>query len=185
MMVFSIIFILFYFILFSYFVFILGQPCFLNEYLSIGSIGAAYNLSSLLSHNITHILCLSSLCRIKYPQQFIYLKIPIKDNSETNIFEILEPCFEFIQFARQSNGRILIHCFQGISRSATILCAYLMKYSNMTLEQSLQSIRDVRSIISPNPYFLLNLKKYERELEISKESSLLVNEREISSELNK
>lgn len=161
---------------------LVANPCLLTNYpyLAIGSIGAAYSLTALQSHHITHILTLSPVCRVKYPDKFHYLKHSISDNCSTNIFLILDSCFEFIEQARLTHGRVLIHCFQGISRSATILSAYLMKYHQLSLEEALQAIREVRPIVQPNATFILSLKKFERQLK-EERSGCAIDQREESS----
>jgi dual specificity protein phosphatase 1B len=145
-----------------------GDPCFVTENLSIGSIGAAYNLSSLQSYRINHILCLSPIIRLKFPQHFTYLRVPIQDNSSTDLFLIFEECFRFIDEALEtSQGRVLVHCFQGISRSAAILCAYLMTRHGLSLVSCLEMLRSARPIISPNPSFLTSLRILERHKQIN------------------
>lgn len=38
--------------------------------------------------------------------------------------------------AKASNGCVLIHCLAGISRSATIAIAYIMKRMDMSLDEA-------------------------------------------------
>lgn len=53
-------------------------------------------------------------------------------------------------------GKILVHCQVGISRSATIVLAYLMLKQNMTLVEAIKKVKDERGIY-PNQGFLRQL----------------------------
>jgi protein-tyrosine phosphatase len=57
---------------------------------------------------------------------------------------------------------ILFHCKMGISRSATLLIAYLMKSKCMTLKEAYTLVKKKRAKISPTPMFADALVKYER-----------------------
>lgn len=82
------------------------------------------------------------------------MSLKLKDQSETNILEKLEESNNFIQKAVNNKENILIHCFQGKSRSVTLIVGYLMKYHKMTRDQALELIRKVRPIASPNYGFM-------------------------------
>ena len=48
----------------------------------------------------------------------------------------------------------------GISRSATIVLAYLMTIGDYDVEKALQIVKGARGFIQPNPGFLSQLKRY-------------------------
>jgi atypical dual specificity phosphatase len=48
----------------------------------------------------------------------------------------------------------------GVSRSATIVLAYLMTIGDYDLEKALQIVKGARGYIHPNPGFLTQLKRY-------------------------
>ena len=57
---------------------------------------------------------------------------------------------------------VLIHCEAGIQRSSTVCCAYLMKYHNMSLFESLHYIKMCRPIaFSDQPTFINTLRETE------------------------
>jgi len=67
---------------------------------------------------------------------------------------------QFIDDARQSNGRVLVHCACGVSRSSTLCCAYLIKHHSMSIEEAIIHLRSRRHIIQPNSAFLRQLIIY-------------------------
>lgn len=70
---------------------------------------------------------------------------------------------EFIDFALQ-NGNCLVHCFAGVSRSATMVIVYLMKKNGWTYFQAHAFVKKRRSVIWPNPGFVRQMKNYENKL---------------------
>ena len=62
----------------------------------------------------------------------------------------------------QKDENILIHCYMGSSRSATIVILYLMDKYKMTLEKAIHLIKQKRDIININTRFLENLQDYQK-----------------------
>jgi protein-tyrosine phosphatase len=52
--------------------------------------------------------------------------------------------------ALMSGGTVLVHCFAGISRSASCIIAYLMQELNMPFFEAMSYTRKRRPIIFPN-----------------------------------
>ena len=60
-------------------------------------------------------------------------------------------------------GKVLVHCVQGVSRSATLTIAYLMLKHHMTVQVATRLVRAQREIF-PNPGFLQQLCKLDQTL---------------------
>ena len=60
-------------------------------------------------------------------------------------------------------GRIFVHCFQGISRSASLVLAYLMIYQKIPLPEAVTLVRKKRAI-HPNDGFVKQLCRLHNEI---------------------
>lgn len=57
---------------------------------------------------------------------------------------------------------ILVHCYYGVSRSATIVMAYLMKTHKINYDQCFERVKLKRRFIGPNTGFVTQLKLYHK-----------------------
>ena len=89
------------------------------------------------------------------------LVIPIHDDPSEDIGAYLKSAVEFIGTALGRGEGVLVHCMMGISRSATVVIAYLMRTKNQTLDEALQHCRDRRPMCLPNHGFIRHLIKWE------------------------
>lgn len=112
--------------------------------LYLGNATSAANLKFLKTRNISHILTIDSFplpAHITSNGSITNKYIHIADMSRENIMEHFEDCIEFIESClvdpEGSNG-IIIHCFYGVSRSATIVIAYLMKKYSISYRKAFE-----------------------------------------------
>ena len=85
------------------------------------------------------------------------------DSEQTNLQKFFPLVFKFIDKARSDGGRVFVHCFAGLSRSATIVIAYLMKDKALTFAAAYDFV-NARRCIQPNEGFRRQLRKFETNL---------------------
>ena len=66
---------------------------------------------------------------------------------------------DFLVKALQQTN-VLVHCIAGVSRSVSMVLAYLIREHAMTYEQAYTLVKQRRKIIHPNDGFIDQLKKY-------------------------
>jgi len=78
----------------------------------------------------------------------------------------LAPICEWIDRAREQGGKVLVHCRVGVSRSATVTIAYVMKHLGITLVEAYLIVRSRRLsvLIQPNMRLMYNLCGWEVKL---------------------
>ena len=89
------------------------------------------------------------------------IKINIDDLPTARIGVYFDRCADHIRTVRENGGRTLVHCAAGISRSASICIAYLMRHRRMSLREAYHHMKSCRQIIRPNPGFFRQLIDYE------------------------
>ena len=98
--------------------------------------------------------------------------ISIDDSHDQDIHQYFQSTNEFIKSATTNNGNVLVHCHAGVSRSATLVLAYLMYEYNMSLEDARALLKSKRPCTCPNRGFLTQLESYETQLKQLKASAL-------------
>jgi atypical dual specificity phosphatase len=131
-------------------------------------LGSAFNAASyqvLKDNNIKMIINVTkSLSNYhENTNEFIYKKYPIYDDNEASIQGYLNSTLsDILSFQKQNylqnkSDNILVHCFMGASRSASIVINYLMLVKNMSFDDALKFIHKKRIVVNPT-------KKYESDL---------------------
>lgn len=95
---------------------------------------------------------------------FTYHTTKIKDKENEDIFPLFEASFHTLEAVREAGGKVLVHCVQGISRSSSVVIAYLMRSRGWSLRKAYDHVKAARSIASPIAWFLLELMRYEATL---------------------
>lgn len=89
-----------------------------------------------------------------------YLGIEATDFINFDLRPFYEEAANFIECALKSGGSVLVHCRQGMSRSAALVLAYMMIKQRIPLEKAVRIVRKEREIL-PNEGFLQQLIDYE------------------------
>ena len=135
-------------------------------FLVMGNEREAQNPDFIKQHGITHVLNLTLLPSIpEVAALATCLQIPLTDTTDQDISACLDDAIAFIDAARDSGGRVLVHCFAGVSRTAAITIAYfLFAFEHMTLDDAYKAVRAKRPVISPNLNFMGQLQRFEESL---------------------
>ncbi|KAK3739731.1 hypothetical protein QZH41_016178, partial [Actinostola sp. cb2023] len=134
-----------------------------ENHLYLGSLRIAMEEKQLQERGITDIINVSMEER-KYKIPVKCMIIKINDTCDSNISLYFDIVADKIENVRKERGKVLVHCMAGVSRSATLVIAYLMKYHKMTMKDSYELVKKKRPIISPNPGFWNHLMDYEMKL---------------------
>ncbi|XP_025972483.1 dual specificity protein phosphatase 13B isoform X1 [Dromaius novaehollandiae] len=96
-----------------------------------------------------------------------YYGIEAEDSPNFDISIYFYPVARYIRAALKSpRGKVLVHCAMGISRSATLVLAFLMICEEMSLADAIRTVRSHRGIC-PNSGFLKQL--WELDLQLARE----------------
>lgn len=90
-----------------------------------------------------------------------FFGIPASDNLTFNMALYFQSAADFIESALKNRGTVYVHCRVGVSRSATIVIAYLMLKKEMSVLNAIQFVQ-TRRAISPNSNFLTQLCRLEK-----------------------
>uniref|UniRef100_A0A4W2H173 Dual specificity protein phosphatase 15 n=1 Tax=Bos indicus x Bos taurus TaxID=30522 RepID=A0A4W2H173_BOBOX len=127
--------------------------------LYLGNFIDAKDTDQLGRNKITHII---SIHESPQPllQDITYLRISVADAPEVPIKKHFKECINFIHCCRLNGGNCLVHCFAGISRSTTIVTAYVMTVTGLSWRDVLEAIKATRPIANPNPGFRQQLEEF-------------------------
>ncbi|KAJ3263704.1 Dual specificity protein phosphatase 1, partial [Blyttiomyces sp. JEL0837] len=92
------------------------------------------------SRRIRHVIRLGwgfeDMCQKGGEDGVTYHDFPIEDSPRQEIRNLFEETTAIIEEARKKGEAVLVHCHAGVSRSSTIVLAYLLKYHRMTLKDA-------------------------------------------------
>ncbi|THH28567.1 hypothetical protein EUX98_g5631 [Antrodiella citrinella] len=114
----------------------------------------------LTSHSINHVLSIGSSPPTTLPD-VTYTRIPLLDTPTADLSKVYDRVAIAINAARGSGGKILVHCSAAVSRSPTVVTAYLMIEQKMTLKEALGTVVRARNAVNPNPGLFEQLKVLE------------------------
>ncbi|NXA38904.1 DUS16 phosphatase, partial [Eudromia elegans] len=152
----------------------ISQPCLpvsnvgptrILPHLYLGCQRDVLNKELMQQNDIGYVLNASNTCpKPDFIPESHFLRVPVNDSFCEKILPWLDKSVDFIEKAKASNGCVLVHCLAGISRSATIAIAYIMKRMDMSLDEAYRFVKEKRPTISPNFNFLGQLLDFEKKI---------------------
>lgn len=138
-----------------------------SGFLYLGNMWQATSPQVIADLGITHIVNASlDVGNVFETDGVVYHDVKLKDSSAADISQFFDATCRFIHNAKQATPRhrVLVHCTQGISRSATLVVVYLMRTHRWSLARAFNYVRAGRGVILPNDGFLHALLLEERRL---------------------
>jgi len=131
--------------------------------LYIGSLAAVQDREMLRENRITHLVQVLDVPWLPVSEKdgFSTHRIKIDDVITVDIRPYLEAACNYIDGSLRSGRNVLVHCQQGVSRSAAVVLAYLIRNRGMTYDSAHAYLRRKRACIKPNSAFIQALQEWE------------------------
>ena len=139
----------------------LTRFCRITNELWIGGQPRGAGMRTLRSQGITAVVNMRS--EYDYPEkaklyELKYMRLPTDDNGAPALADLVKGV-EFISDEIESGGRVYVHCWEGVGRSATMAAAYLVSKGN-TPDNAWNKIMRVRPFIRPTAAQMKRLDEY-------------------------
>jgi dual specificity MAP kinase phosphatase len=136
-------------------------PSKILPFLYLGCLSSAKNIAMLNEIKITRVLSIGPK-----PNRTLDDNLHIwgvEDDSLTSLLPYFAQCIEYIDLAAIEESAVLVHCAAGISRSATIVIAYIMYSMRLGLKEAFTYVRSRRLnvVVQPNEQFMYDLLEFE------------------------
>nr|GMD16627.1 protein-tyrosine-phosphatase MKP1-like [Ipomoea batatas] len=146
------------------------------DHIYLGSETIAKDREILRHNGITHVLnCVGFICPEYFKGDLVYKTLWLRDSPTEDITSILYDVFDYFEDVREQGGRVFVHCCQGVSRSTSLVIAYLMWKKEQSFEDAFQHVKATRGVTNPNMGFacqLLQCQKRVHALPVSPTSVL-------------
>ncbi|KAJ8012146.1 hypothetical protein DPEC_G00065640 [Dallia pectoralis] len=150
--------------------------------LYLGNFKDARDREQLARNNITHILSIHDSAAPILPgwlqqpesaeargglhegvggREMTYLCISAADLPTQNLMQHFKQSIVFMHESRLKGEGCLVHCLAGVSRSVTLVVAYIMTVTGLGWKETLAAVRAARSCASPNLGFQHQLEEFE------------------------
>ncbi len=128
----------------------------IEDFLWLGNSIEAKDIEDLKKKGIKKILSIWDRKGPNYKDnEFIHKKVKIADVYTCNIIKHFGECLNFIK----GEEKVLVHCLQGSSRSASFVVAYIMWSQKKTFTEAYDFVKSKR-FINPNEGFQEQLKMF-------------------------
>ncbi|XP_073038900.1 mRNA export factor GLE1-like isoform X4 [Primulina eburnea] len=135
------------------------------DHIYLGSDAVAKNREILRQNGITHVLnCVGFVCPEYFKNELVYKTLWLHDCPSEDITSILYDVFGYFEDVREQGKRVLVHCCQGVSRSNSLVIAYLMWKVGMSFDDAFQHVKAARGVTNPNVGFARQLLQCQKQV---------------------
>lgn len=140
----------------------------------------------LSKHNVTHVVNATAFSSCEYfravsPGEaasdggpaLVYTSLWLQDSPGEDLLCVLYDVFDFLAEARAAGGAALVHCTQGVSRSAALVTGWLMHTERLGFEEALREVRRARGVAAPNLGFACQLLQWGKRVRAPVENARL------------
>jgi len=164
----------------------------IRPYLFLGGIGSR-NKAAIKANNIKHIVNVANCEKLKKRRGVKETHIMLDDCAKSDLKAHFIATADLIRChrdnsasktdtcwlstalhpRREEGGTVLVHCAAGISRSVSLVLAYLVMHEDMSLNEAYQLVKSRRTIIRPNNGFWTQLISFEKDVRGSNSVTML------------
>ena len=116
----------------------------ITQALFLGNRRDAEDLQSLKANGITHIVQAMPPTQFQspYPDDFVYHIVNVEDSSFENLGWYFGQIVEWVDDAIKNGGKVFVHCMAGMSRSASLVIAYIMYSQSLSLDDAYKFVKE-------------------------------------------
>lgn len=131
--------------------------------LFMGDLSTSQNFTILREKRIDVIvnLCAKNGERVTH-EEIQYIDFNLSDREDFEILSHFDRICTVIHEKIKQGQRVFVHCQKGISRSPTIMIAYMIRYQQTGYEDAFDQLKKLSPNVGPNFSFLLDLQTYEK-----------------------
>lgn len=131
----------------------------------LGNRNSPTESDNLIKNNIKLIINCSKDIMYNVDHNIQVIRLPIHDMNSVESNQILADKINYLTFIiniyLKNNIGVLIHCYAGVQRSATVVLCYLLKEKSMSLDMAKAIMKEKRSIVFfPYPTFNQFINNY-------------------------
>ncbi|KAF3630137.1 Protein-tyrosine-phosphatase MKP1 [Capsicum annuum] len=135
------------------------------EHVFLGGDAVAKDKDIPNQNGITHVLnCVDFVCPKYFKCDFIYWTLWLQDSPSEDITSILYDVFDYFEEVREQHGRVFVHCYQGVSRSTSLVIGYIMWREGQSFDDAFECVKSARGIADPNIGFACQLLQCQKKV---------------------
>ena len=110
---------------------------------------------------VTHILNVASEINADRSEDYDYKHCGVGDDDESDdISKILDECAEYVRVGLADGGIVMVHCWSGVSRSAIVAMAFLVRHRCFSAADAYHRVLGKRPIVDPWPPYLCQYQQW-------------------------